>query len=412
MGYVDFGRMISFLCGLTKKDQKKMKDKTINKEMGGSPSTNLAIDFLTSQPNDHLNIIFGFFCGLDVIRMRSTSRRLASFATRHWPIISQRHNEALAKAIRALDDNFPTIIREQQYENVLSTYFVPGVTKAYIGCESLSRRKKNKYPWNFRGEWVRDEHIEFMVRRCGGELVELCIGTAIPGLFRLTNRSLAALEKCPKLEMLDIGSHSNLSKAQMVSLVSKVSLTHLYLPNCDQLTQGAEIFRSLPRLTQLDLSSCRSLTHSTLMEISTLLTGLTHLALAQCKGLTDESFVTICSRNPHLVSINVMQCSQLTDLSVVVMAESCRDLEEVVLDYCHVTDRAIESLSRCRRISRLSLLWCYKITDLSIPFIIDAFLIEELHMTKCSITPDNANVLSQRFPNAVLSLFEFPNLLF
>ncbi len=373
----------------------------------------IMMDLLTSQPNDHLDVIFGFFCGLDVIRMRSTSRRLASFANKHWPAISQQHNETFANAYHVLisewNYNQP---REQPFQTFLWHHLMPGITEVYIGFGNsrFFDQKHRKISKPLFYDSIRDHHIELIVARCGRELQRLCIGSAYPCTLDITDKALLALEDCPKLTMLDVDSRTKLSKKQMASLVAKTRLTELYLNGCSKLVDGADIVCTRPALSVLDLSMCDSLNDGTLARISTYLTLLVRLSLKKCPNITDMSLIAICNRNPNLQSLEITFNSSITDDGIDRSVARRQSLKHLDIRYCGmVTDLAVWALSKhCPLLHRLLMTGCSRITNRSIEFIC-ALPITELRMDSASyISPANICMLQQRYPTADMTFYIDP----
>ncbi|KAG0304770.1 hypothetical protein BGZ98_005028, partial [Dissophora globulifera] len=100
------------------------------------------------------------------------------------------------------------------------------------------------------------------------------------------------------------------------------------------------------------------------------LSRLTSLSLCHCVALTDMSIIQIITpSSPCLKRIDLTECRLITNLTVQVIAQLCSyKLEELSIQGCAlVTDDAIEELAyRCRRLRRINLGLCHRLSDRSL----------------------------------------------
>ncbi|XP_072492119.1 uncharacterized protein [Notamacropus eugenii] len=235
-------------------------------------------------------------------------------------------------------------------------------------------------------------------------------------LQRLTDAGFSALHGLRELRSLDLAecclvSGRELSRALEFPKGPPPHLTSLRLAYCSLLKDKSVI--SLAQelgssLKVLDLSSCVSLTNSSLIAISANLPQLTVLRLAWCKEITDSGLLGLVdpseelppapleSPRPSLLMLRALQeldltaCSKLTDTSLakvlkfprlkqlslsllleltdtglVAVAKGCPSLEHLALSHCnHLSDRGwAQAANFWRRLQHLNLSSCNQLTE-------------------------------------------------
>uniref|UniRef100_F7E2V4 Uncharacterized protein n=1 Tax=Monodelphis domestica TaxID=13616 RepID=F7E2V4_MONDO len=248
-------------------------------------------------------------------------------------------------------------------------------------------------------------------------------------LQRLTDAGFLALHRLQELRSLDIAECCLVNGRELVKALEfpKGPLPHLAslrLAYCSLLKDASVVslaqgpLRSSLKL--LDLSSCMSLTDSSLLAISANLPLLTILRLAWCKEITDSGLLglvecgeelppeplaphespsqeapnkqprasllmlralqeldlTACNkltdisltkvlRFPYLKQLSLSLLPELTDTGLVAVAKGCPGLEHLALSHCnHLSDQGWAQAARCwPRLRHLNLSSCNQLTE-------------------------------------------------
>lgn len=158
------------------------------------------------------------------------------------------------------------------------------------------------------------------------------------------------------------------------------------------------------RLNWLEFYICPAI----LPPISFISHSLKKLALPGCRSLTDDHLKLLVSRAPELMHLDIRACDQITDASIYFIALNCPRLEmlncgrhtrgELISDVsigmiakhcqirtiglagCGISDWAVWELAlHCgSRLERLSLNYCWKLSDVGICRVLKAGLMESL----------------------------------
>ena len=196
-------------------------------------------DILSTQPNDHLSVIFNFADGRDLLRMCRVSKRLAVMARRSLPAVSERLNRAFDCAGRKLPG-----------DEVVRRYAVPGVTRIDFAC-------------------IPGVDIEAIATRCGPLLNTLRAG----GRVQTDSVIESVAVRCPGLTVLDVSWCSTLTDRALEAVAAWC-----------------------PGLTTLSVSSCELLTDRALEAVTTRCRGLTSLDVRGCTLLTDRALEAAVAR--------------------------------------------------------------------------------------------------------------------
>ncbi|XP_077998544.1 uncharacterized protein LOC144451542 [Glandiceps talaboti] len=87
------------------------------------------------------------------------------------------------------------------------------------------------------------------------------------------------------------------------------------------------------------------------------------LKLAHRQYLTDDEFMKILDGCHHIVGVNVKHCTNLTDRSFIHIAESCPDLEKLIVSGTKISDEALLDIARqCPKIRELEIYSCKVLT--------------------------------------------------
>jgi hypothetical protein len=131
-----------------------------------------------------------------------------------------------------------------------------------------------------------------------------------------------------------------------------------------QLLANGRIFA---HMKSLHLGHCYNITDSGIVSLARGCPLLTKLNLWNCTHLTDHSVNALARGCRQLTSINLEGCSQITDDSVVTLARNCCNLTAVNFSHTNITNDAVTTIAMaCTGMSKLSLINCNQITDVSV----------------------------------------------
>lgn len=144
-------------------------------------------------------------------------------------------------------------------------------------------------------------------------------------------------------------------------------------------------------LKKLVLPGCRSLNDDHLKNLITRAPGLVHLDIRACDQITDASLYFIGENCPKLEMLNCGRHSRgelVSDVSIGLIAKNC-PLRTIGLAGCGVSDWAIWELGlHCgTTLERLSLNYCWKLTDVGICRVLKAGLMEALSVLEIRGVP-------------------------
>uniref|UniRef100_A0A182MUF1 S-phase kinase-associated protein 2 n=1 Tax=Anopheles culicifacies TaxID=139723 RepID=A0A182MUF1_9DIPT len=187
-------------------------------------------------------------------------------------------------------------------------------------------------------------------------LAQTCIADPIP----------PASQKFPheiKVQFLDL-SMCTISKPTLRALLSncralvKLSLENVPLDGgiCAEIAQNT-------RLESLNLTMCSSIDAGGMHSMAKALTKLLSLNVSWTNLSRDAVQELVKNITPHIMHLNIAGCrSTLNDEDVAVLIKRCQKLVALDLSDCTLlTDAAIKTLCKTRRIEYLSLSRCYNI---------------------------------------------------
>lgn len=89
---------------------------------------------------------------------------------------------------------------------------------------------------------------------------------------------------------------------------------------------------------------------------------------AGCKYMNDECVALIAPRyGLHLTTLLLGGCEDITDASLLMVAQHCRNVEQIDLSCCEVTDAGLTALVHsCRSLNTILLKKCVNVTDASV----------------------------------------------
>lgn len=219
-------------------------------------------------------------------------------------------------------------------------------------------------------------------------------------------------KNCDLLESINIGEVTHLDDNCIDALIQhrKRTLRSLILDGED-LTDKAFCNLSLcDKLEQFDLSFAEALGSPVLKEVSKL-TQLKKLRYSRGRLLTKNDFcAAFGSKNlSGLINIDFAECTNFDDESIVCLANTCRNLVQMSVDWCEdLTDEGIIYLIRnCQNIENLKLIGLFKVTD-AILKDIDRLLpkLKTLNLIQCpNITDQLLHTINSLNPQ--LDIFDY-----
>jgi hypothetical protein len=119
-----------------------------------------------------------------------------------------------------------------------------------------------------------------------------------------------------------------------------------------------------PRLASLDVSYSAGFTDTCLIAVAGVCPLLKTLNVCTCGELTHVSYVSLAAGCPLLEDLNVSD-TRIVDASIRAISEGCyRNLTTLRMAHTHITDAAITNLSKtCRTLKRLNVNACRLLTD-------------------------------------------------
>ncbi|PKK63173.1 hypothetical protein RhiirC2_789284 [Rhizophagus irregularis] len=176
--------------------------------------------------------------------------------------------------------------------------------------------------------------------RCTGPILWI-ISQVYPNLIHLnvsnngglTDHSITKItKKCDKLQFLDIGFSGDITGKSF-----------------------CEIAWSCNELKHLGINSCPN---------------LRSLKLVYCDGINDIAIRKIAHCH-YLEHLELYSIKALSDKSICIIARSCPDIQYLNLQFCNITDKAVEEIAlSCHNLKHLDLFGALHISDLSISKIV------------------------------------------
>lgn len=221
----------------------------------------------------------------------------------------------------------------------------------------------------------------------------------------ITDLSLAAIGKgCTNLKQMCLRKCLFVSDAGLIAFSGAVSsLEYLQVEELDRISLRGVIgviSNCEMKLKSLSIAKCMGI--KDLLEGSLMLsscTSLRSLSIRNCPGFGSASLAMVGKLCPHLEHIDLISLCGLTDAGLSPLLENSEaGLVKVNLSNClNITDEAVSTLVRLHggTLELLNLDGCRKVSDASLVAIADnCLLLNDLDMSKCSITDSGVSVLS------------------
>ncbi|GLJ38502.1 hypothetical protein SUGI_0784590 [Cryptomeria japonica] len=253
-----------------------------------------------------------------------------------------------------------------------------GVTD--LGVELVAVKCKELRNLDLSYLQITNKCLESLTRLCHLENLALvgCVSVGDKGLIYLKNKSLQGL---------DVSKCRNISSTGIINLASvSPELRQLTLAYCIPITSDLANSQTFDRLQIVKFDGCK-ISSTALASVGRSCKYLRELSLSKCIGVTDEElkgFLTYCR---ELNKLDLTCCCDLTDVALSAVAMSCRYLSSLKIESCHlVTEKSLTMLGE------------------GCPFL------EELDLTDCSINNTGLESLSRCSELITLKLGFCPNI--
>ena len=186
----------------------------------------------------------------------------------------------------------------------------------------------------------------------------------------LTDHSITKIVKNNKLQFLDIGFSGNITGKSFCEIARLCNgLKHLGISGYrNHITDSIvhDIARSHPNLQSIDIRSSSRLTDTAIYTLTDSCPNLRSLKLEYCDGINDIAIRKIAHCR-YLEHLELYSIKALSDKSMCIIARSCPDIQYLNLQFCNITDKAVEEIAlSCHNLKHLDLFGALHISDSSI----------------------------------------------
>ncbi|GLJ15214.1 hypothetical protein SUGI_0248700 [Cryptomeria japonica] len=178
-----------------------------------------------------------------------------------------------------------------------------------------------------------------------------CVRVGDEGLIYLRNKSLQGL---------DVSKCRNISSTGIVNLASvSPELRQLTLAYCIPITSDLASSQTFKRLQIIKFDGCK-ISSTALESFGRSCKHLRELSLSKCIGVTDEELKRFLAYCIELNKLDLTCCHDLTDVALLAVARSCRHLSSLKIESCHlVTEKSLTMLGPgCPFLQELDLTDC------------------------------------------------------
>lgn len=207
--------------------------------------------------------------------------------------------------------------------------------------------------------------MEFL-QHCG-QLTELEL-TFFPNVEKVV-REVARL--CPNLQKLDISLCRGITDTDVIDLVNGCHhVRHLDIMSSLLISDRAvcAVARGCRQLQCLRIHCGDSISDSAVIELAQHCKYIQALTLRNGKILSDGSVVAVAENCAYLSELDVFGCDTISDVSVLALARHCPRLCIICLGCCFtITDESVMALARaCPLLTDIDLTICFNITDVAV----------------------------------------------
>ncbi|XP_058097821.1 F-box/LRR-repeat protein 4 [Magnolia sinica] len=218
-----------------------------------------------------------------------------------------------------------------------------------------------------------------------------CKGVTDSGMMALGN-------SLPSLQALDVSNCRKLTDKGLVAVTKGCcNLKSLQLVGCKSVTDGLleALSKNCCHLEELGLHGCVNITNSGLSSLVDGCCRIKFLDVNKCSKIGDIGVSRVASScSSSLRTLKLLDCFEVGDESILSLADSCKDLETLVIGGCrYVSDESIKALAlACNHSLRnLRLDWCSNISDSSVSCILsNCRNLEVLDIACCNEITDMA----------------------
>eukprot|EP00795_Rhopilema_esculentum_P002093 gene2093-17665_t len=300
--------------------------------------------------------------------------RLGTLVLDHLPFLKDEHIQAFVSGCRSL--------------RCFSAMHSSLITD--IGVKSLCLSKRLQVLKLEGNNRITDSAVRSLVKSCP-DLHHL----HLVDCERITDLSLKALSQCKNLVVVNYADCIRLSDAGVRYIVEGSSgpkLRELNLTNCLRVSDVSvlRIAQRCNSLTYLNLSYCEHVTDAGVELLGTIL-SLMSVDLSGC--LIQDQGISALGNNPRLRDITIASCSSVTDIGIQKLVQQTRDLENLDVSSCKLlTDHAIKSLAFCcRRLRTLNIAGCRLLSDQSLQYLSGVcHYLDTLDISGCNLVSDKA----------------------
>ncbi|BGP13169.1 hypothetical protein JCM10213_000251 [Rhodosporidiobolus nylandii] len=153
----------------------------------------------------------------------------------------------------------------------------------------------------------------------------------------MSDRMLAKLLPCTRIERLTLTGCKGLTGAAMVSLLAQSKrLVALDLSDVDGVDDAVleAMARNCQKIQGLNMSGCARITDRGLEMIATSCPSLRRIKLRKCDAITDVPIILLSLHCPLLLEVDLAGCSSVTALSAMQLLRTSRCLRELSLPGC------------------------------------------------------------------------------
>ena len=175
---------------------------------------------------------------------------------------------------------------------------------------------------------------------------------------------------------LDCSEVSSRLTTNAFSLLTKASssLQLVVLKNCKGWLDEAslvEVLKRNPRISELDLTACSSLTNLSLYTLAEFNSGLRVIKLRECRWVSSDAVIQLSLCCNGLQHVDLTGCWEVTDSCVSSLASCCNGLQTLLLNDCYsVSDNSVRIVANsCPKLSHLGLKGCWRVSNTAIKLI-------------------------------------------
>jgi hypothetical protein len=263
------------------------------------------------------------------------------------------------------------------------------------------------------GDIMSAEAVAIWAPYCKGlKILEFCnygrvresiplIAMYCPNLEKLAFNELGAdtqdaqlillLDACPRLTSLNISYQRHLTHQSIIALSTgghqwkELRMDSFPL----QYEHAVALFSHSPALERVSLSHYEELQSDVVDALTANCPSLTHVYLARCEAITEASLCLLAQRLRHLIELN-LRGTQATDAVIIALARNCTQLELLnLLDCQQFSSAAFAQLANaCKKLRDVNLQSCKQLTDEAVTALSQCVWLERVDLTELLLLTD------------------------